>query len=381
MKIAVVHDDFIQKGGAEKLVLALLEVCPEADLYTSIISRSWGEFFAARKIRFSASFMQKLPWVEKLFRFYFPLYPLAFESFNFDGYDLVISSSARFAHGIITKPGTVHIAYINSPGRMFWEPDKYFERLGRLRKIILTPLLSYLRIWDFTSARRPDYLVANSRSASGKIEKYWGMSPAAVIYPFSESNEAASMGSPRQPRTSAQVGDGYYLVISRLNRWKRIDLAIEACNELHQSLVIIGEGPERKFLEKMSGPLTEFKGYIRDQEKWEYIRGCKALIQTQKEDFGITALEAQLVGKPVIAYGQGGSLETVIEGKTGMFFSAQTKESLIEALGIFNESSYLSSDCVKQADNFSKERFLSAFNDLVYKSAFDRRNKQPLPNP
>lgn len=367
MKIAIVHDDLIQLGGAERMVLALLEAFPNADLYASIVGRRWRRVLHEKGIKVKTSWMQKLPWVEALHRHYFPLYPLAFESFNFDGYDLVISSSARFAHSILTKPGTTHIAYINSPGRMFWEPQGYFEKSNFLEKILTTPLLSYLRIYDYFSARRPDYIIANSFSVAKKVEKYWNLKSNAVIYPFVESvhslHEAPEGYAKAFP--SGVSPSEYFLVISRLNHWKRIDLAIEACNELGLPLIIVGDGPARKGLEKAAGQKTLFLGRLSEEEKWRYIRGCRALIQTQREDFGITALEANYCGKPVIAFGQGGALETTVDGQTGTFFTDQTVPSLVEALYRFKSYTFAQRRCIEHTMKFSKETFINNFLDFI----------------
>jgi len=357
MKLALVHDDLIQHGGAERLFGAMREMWPEADLFTSLVSKKWRQALTQNS-QPQTSFMQQLPLKKALNRAYFPLYPLAFESFDLTGYDVVLSSSTRFAHGVITRPETAHICYMNSPGRMFWEPQAYFRGTPLLRKA-LSPLLGRLRVWDYAAAQRVDYFVANSGSVKRKIKKYYGRD-AEVIYPFVEL-ERFSAGS-RRGRTleisgSVPHGVGYFLVVSRLAAWKRIDIAIEACNQLKLPLVVVGEGPDRARLEKLAGPTVAFRGRLSDEGVVEYLQGAVALIFPQREDFGITPLEAMASGKPVVAYRAGGALETVISGKTGEFFYPQTERALAATLSAFRSESYLPEDCRARAEEFSRRKF------------------------
>lgn len=327
--------------------------------------------------------MQHLPFKEKLYRHYFLLYPLAFESFDLTGYDVVLSSSTRFAHGVITRPETLHICYMNTPPRMFWEPQTYFEQNAPL-SFLLSPFLSYLRMWDYSAAQRVDYFIANSKTPQARIKKYYGRE-SHIIYPFvdlvrfqnnsensvnqrvrnSGSSDILKHRSTDAPSRS-EFSD-YFLVVSRLTAWKRIDVAIEACNQLKLPLKIIGEGPDRQRLEKLAGPTVELLGRLTDEEVVSYYKSCRALIFPQKEDFGITPLEAQAAGKPVIAYKAGGALETVIEGKTGEFFYPQTVEALVKTLSHFDAAQYQSGDCYAQARKFSKERFQRELKNFVEK--------------
>ncbi|NIO20339.1 MAG: glycosyltransferase, partial [Candidatus Aenigmarchaeota archaeon] len=245
------------------------------------------------------TFMQVLPFKERLQRVYFPLYPLAFESLSFGDFDLVISSSTRFAHGIVTKPGTKHICYMHSPGRMFWEPREYFGERSKL-KILLTPALASLRLWDFAAAQRVDRFLTNSCYTAEKIKKYYHRE-AGVIYPPVDLSRF-ELGT---------EGGNYFLVVSRLLYWKRVDLAIRAAQELGVPLRIVGDGPERRRLEKLGQEQVEFLGWVSGGELATLYRGCWALVMPQEEDLGIVSIEAQAVGKPVISFRGGGALETV----------------------------------------------------------------------
>jgi glycosyltransferase involved in cell wall biosynthesis len=302
--------------------------------------------FPDRKV--ITTFMQRIPFKRQLQKVLFPLYPLAFESLDFSDYDLVISSSARFAHGVITRPETKHICYLHSPGRMFWEPDHYFGSESRL-KTLLTPALSYLRLWDHTAAQRVDQFVANSKHIAGKIKRYYGRE-AVVVYPFVDLEKFEI----RSPKSETE---DYFLVVTRLAPWKRVEIAVAAAKQAGVKLKVVGTGPDEKRLRKIAGSGVEILGGVPDEAVVELFQNCSALVMTQEEDFGITSLEAQACGKPVIAYGGGGALETVVEGKTGEFFREQTGDSLVEALKRFDPSKYRPEDCRKNAERFSKIRF------------------------
>jgi len=384
MRIAIVFDDLIQFGGAERLLLAVHGLYPNAPVYTSVASDNWLKKCVDLRIDLKTSFMQKLPFKKPLNRFYglLGLHTLAFESFKFDDFDVVLSISARFAHTIITKPDTTHICYMNSPGRMFWAPHDYFSQ-EKLSWCMAAPLLSLHRLCDYASAQRVDYFIANSLTSKERLKKYYRRD-ATVIYPFVDdllverSLPPSSLGPrPAVGGTAESLVTGvadrhndYYLVITRLNAWKRVDIAISACKKAGVKLRIIGEGPDRKRLENLSqqnGGKVEFLGYVSEQDKISAILGCTALIVTQKEDFGITALEAMSFGKPVIAYREGGALETVMEGVTGEFFDTQDAGSLAEVLSKFNALTYKPKDCKNQAGKFSKPKFLHELDEFVKK--------------
>jgi glycosyltransferase involved in cell wall biosynthesis len=369
MKIAIVFDDLVQHGGAEKLLLAVHDLYPNAPVYTSLATKDWLFICADRGIILKTSFMQALPFKKIFNRVYgiLGLHILAFESFNFDDFDVVLSISSRFAHGVVTRPATKHICYMNSPGRMFWEPFEYFDKESFLQNEVLrkmfwfffSPLLSVLRLWDFAAAQRVDYFIANSLTPQGRIKKYYQRG-SKVIYPFVDGTDV---------NLESICNKGYFLVVTRLNAWKRVDIAVEACNALGLQLKVVGEGSDRKRLGRLNRNArgVEFLGYVKEKDKYELLSNCTALIVTQKEDFGIAALEATAFGKPVVAYKQGGALETVVDGVTGKFFDAQNVESLSKALSEFDPSTYRPVDCIQQAAKFSKQRFLQELDEWVKK--------------
>ena len=369
MRIALVFDDLIQNGGAEKLFMTFLEIWPDADIFTSVISPQWESKLKLLNRNVKPSFIQKLPFAVKLNRLYAALllHPIAFELFNFTNYDLVISMSARFAHGVITKPNTCHICYINSPGRMFWEEHEYFENerlmklpiIGNLVFYLVSFNLGLLRLWDYIAAQRCDYIIANSKTPQARIKKYYNRF-STIIYPHVDF-EQINLCLKDVPNAK----EDYYLVISRLVPWKKIEIAIQACEKLNKKLVIVGEGPDRKRLQSIAKKNTEFLGYVSFEKKVELLRNCSALINTQFEDFGIVPLEAMSCGKPVIAYGKGGVLETVIPGKTGEFFFEQTVAGLTRVLTKFNPRDYDYATCVNQAKLFTKEKFVNEIKNFV----------------
>ncbi len=356
MRIALVFDDLIQFGGAERLLLALHEIWPAAPVYTSVASKRWQAVCTKLGITLKTSFLQYFPFAVKLNRFYscLLLHTLAFESFDFSEFDVVLSVSSRYAHGIITKATTTHVCYMNSPGRMFWEPFSYFEheKYGRLHKLLL-PMLSHLRVWDYAAAQRVDHFIANSRLPHARVAKYYKRQ-SKIIYPFVEDYVHG---------VSADAG--YFLVISRLLPWKRVDIAVKAFAELELPLKIVGEGPDKARLVRMAAPNIEFLGYVSDRVKCVLLQKCRAVVVTQYEDFGLVPLEAMLFGKPVIAYGKGGVLETVIPGKTGTFFVPQDVTALVQALQRFDASVYNRWGCIAQAEKFSKAAFKKQMKDFM----------------
>uniref|UniRef100_A0A831Z019 Glycosyltransferase family 4 protein n=1 Tax=candidate division WWE3 bacterium TaxID=2053526 RepID=A0A831Z019_UNCKA len=374
LKVAVGHDDLtVPYSGGDKVFATIAETFPQADIFTSMITDLWRGRLEVRsqksERKIITTFMQKIPLKRKFQKALFPLYPLAFESLDFSDYDLVISSSARFAHGVVTQPETKHICYMHSPGRMFWEPDRYFAGNPGLGKILL-PALSYLRLWDYTAAQRVDQFISNSKNIARKIKRYYGRD-AEVVYPFVDLERFTLQATgDRRPATGE-----YFLIVTRLEPWKRVRIAVEAANQAGVKLKIAGTGPDRRRLEKLTGSQKlevrskksdiEILGGVRDEELVGLYQNCTAFIMTQEEDFGITALEAQACGKPVIAYGAGGALETVAAGQTGEFFAEQTSESLAEVLKRFRPERYDPSACRKNAEKFSKERFQRELVEVV----------------
>ena len=371
MKVAIVHDDFMQWGGAERVVLAMSEIWPDAPIYTMAYDENvLPDSFPVDRLR--TSFMNR-PLIKKLFypKLFF-LDPLFFELFSFNNYDIVVSSSTRFAKSVVTQPHTKHVAFINSPPRFLWPvsegftPNDYAEGFiskmffifRPLVRLLLPLLLSILRVQDYVSAQRATKVIGNSHNVANRIHSFYKRT-ADVIYPFVELERFKSTSL-----DSIVQGD-YYLIVSRLSEHKRIDLAIEACNELNKPLKIIGTGSEREYLERIAGDSIELLGFVSDQEVEKYISGCKAFIYPQEEDFGITAIEAQASGKPVIAYKAGGAIETVIDGKTGILFTPQTKEGLMQAITEFEAKQFDPKVCIENAESFSRETFKEKMRQYI----------------
>lgn len=322
MKVAIVHDWLNQYGGAELVLEALKELFPDAPIYTSIYNpKAMPPFYQQWDIR--TSFMDKLPFVKTHHQPFLLLYPLAFESFNLSQYDLVISNKSGFCHGVITGPDTVHICYCLTPTRFVWDFHEYvkMENIGPLARKLLPLFLLFLRQWDRLAADRVDFFIAISKEVKKRIYKFYHRT-SEIIYP--------PIYTSRFHLSSEQ--DDYYLVVSRLVPYKRIDIAVEAFNLLKRPLIIVGEGRARASLEKKAGPTIRFLGRVPGEELVQLYARCKALIFPGREDFGIAPLEAQASGRPVIAYAAGGALETVLEGKTGLFFRSQIPEALAETV-------------------------------------------------
>lgn len=356
MKVALVHDDLVQWGGAERVLVALAEIFPDAPIYTSIFdtrNEILKQKFASKQI--ITSFLQNIPGWKNLYRALLPLYPLAFEQFDFSQFDLVISQTTRFAKSIITKPDTKHICYCHTPPRFLWNFSG--EKVSKL----LQPYLSLLRLYDQISSNRVDVWVAGSKNAQERIGKIYQKN-SKVIYPFIDLKRFSGIES---------FDGGYLLVISRLNQYKRVDLAIQAAEKLNKPLKIIGVGPELYNLQMLTGKANgiqsevEFLGKVGEDVLLKVLAGCSALVIAGEEDFGLTSLEAQILGKPVIAYKKGGVLETVIDGETGFLFDKQDSDSLIEALQKLDKKGYNLKSCIAQASRFSKEKFTKDFKDII----------------
>ena len=349
MKVALVHDYLNQMGGAERVVLALHELFPDAPLYTSIYDPNRVDQ-AFHNIDIRTSFMQKLPLVKKHHQPFLPLYPFAMERLDLRGYDLVLSSSSAFGKGIITGPETMHICYCHTPMRWCWNYNEYVERerLGKLSRAVLPFLITGLRVWDQTTAMRVDHFIANSPVVAERIAKYYRRESAVIPPPVEAS---------RFLFDPASEPEDYFLIVSRFMPYKRIDLAISACNRLQLPLVIIGSGRDEERLRKMAGPTIRFLGRLSDSEVLRYYAHCRALILPGEEDFGITPLEAQASGRPVIAYGAGGALASVVDGITGRFFTEQTVDSLADVLATFDERAFDTNTIRNHALEFDKPRF------------------------
>lgn len=346
MKVALVYDRVNKWGGAERVLLALKKIFPNAPLFTSVYEKKkalWAEIFDIR-----TSFLQHIPFLRSHHELVPFLMPFAFESFSFDEFDLVISVTSESAKGILTKPHTKHICICLTPTRYLWSGyEEYFS--SRIIRFFLSPLIWYLRKWDEIASSRPDEYIAISQEVSSRIKKYYRKKSNVIYPPVILKKESKTV----------EKKEDYFLVVSRFSRftqYKRIDLAIKAAKKLSLPLVVVGEGGSKMF-GQLAGPKTHFVGKVSDAALSRYYENARALIFPGFEDFGLTMVEALAHGTPVIAYGKGGALEIVEKGKTGTFFPYQTGESLTEALKSFNDKEYNSATCKKYAEKFSEKRF------------------------
>lgn len=361
MKVAIIHYWLTGMRGGEKVLESLCELFPQADIYTHVyVPEKISETIRRHPVH--TTFINKLPRVANMYQRYLPLMPLALEQLDLRGYDLVISSEAGPAKGVILRAETTHICYCHSPMRYLWDMyQDYLESSGRLTRFAFR-LFSYrLRQWDALSALRVDHFVANSNTVASRIQKCYRRD-ATVINPpvdvsfFAPANEA--------PFTHP---DAPYLCFGELVAYKRVDIAVEACSRTGRRLVVVGEGSERKRLEAMAGPTVKFTGRLEAAELKKQIEACRALLFPGLEDFGIIPLEIQAAGKPVIAYAKGGALETVVQDETGLFFKEQTASCLINTLETFEtqKTAFNPKDIIKHAQKFSKERFKQEFTAFV----------------
>jgi len=373
MRVALVHDYLNQYGGAERVLEAFCQIFPQAPIYTLLYDREkTGRAFEGRKIY--TSFLQKVPLVKSYHRPFLMLMPLAIEQFDLFQYDLVLSDSASYAKGVITRPDSLHICYCHTPIRYAWDDShKYIEEFGypSLVKKIIPFFMNYIRLWDEQAALRVDKFIANSNFVARRIKKYYHRE-TTVIHPPVKTN-LFYLVNPSDFKTSPSTwlrinsGKSYFLMVGRFLPYKRFDLAIEAFNQLGWPLKIIGDGPERKKLQREAKENIEFVGLVSDDKLRDYYAHCRAFIFPQEEDFGITAVEAMAAGRPVIAYQGGGALEIIEEGITGLFFKEQTKEHLIEALERFKPADFNPKIIRERAREFDQEKFKEKIKEFIDK--------------
>jgi len=354
LRVALVHDYLFEQGGAENVVEVFCELFPDAPVFTSIWDADTvSSVFATRDIR--TSFMQRLIRRKRYAKALLPLYPLAFERFDFAGFDLVLSSSSGFAKNVRPCDGAAHVCYCHTPAHFLWDLDNYLKT-GRasLAGALARPVIGPLRWWDQRTVGRVHTFIANSRNTAARIRATYGRE-STVVYPPIDL---------RQWRISDTVED-YYLVVSRLLPYKRVDVVIDAFNRLKKPLVIVGAGPDMRRLQRLAGADIHFLGRVHGERLRELYARATALIFPGAEDLGLTALESQASGRPVIAYRAGGALETVVEGVTGSFFAEQTAESLLETLARFDPRQYDPRHLRRHAAAFDKEVFKQRIRDVI----------------
>ena len=364
MKIALVHDWLPFIGGAERVLTNFLELYPNAPIYTTICNKSKMDGLLKEANIITSNLQKKNKEIEN-HRKLFPFMMTAIESFNLNDYDVVLSDSSSVAKGAITPPDTIHICYCHSPMRYAWEfSHEYAGKMagkGGLKAKLLSYFLTGVRLWDNASSDRVDYFIANSQNVAKRIWKHYRRE-AVVIHPPVRCNLF----------NISDIDEEYFLIVSRLQEYKRIDLAIEVFNKLGLPLVIIGDGPDRKKLEKMAKSNVKFLGRESDEVIKEHYAKCRAFLFAGEEDFGITPLEAMASGRPVIAYRKGGALETVVQNKTGVFFDNQTCEDLLQAIKKFEGMTFDKIEIRKHAETFNEQIFkekIKRFVDEKYENS------------
>lgn len=365
MKTAIVCDWLVAVGGAEKFLGHLLQCFPEADVFAVVdfVADDNRDFLHNKKVH--TTFIQKLPLAKRFYRSYLPLMPIAIEQLDVSAYDLIISSSHAVAKGVLTGPDQTHVSYVHSPMRYAWDLQHQYLHETNLDKkisgIFARIMLHKMRLWDARSAQNVDRFAANSKFIARRIQKTYRRH-AEVIYPPIEIEKF----KPRHAK------DDFFLAISRLVPYKRMDLIVDSFKNLpHQKLIVIGDGPEFAKVKSKAGSNVELLGYQSNELVIDYMQRARALIFAAQEDFGLVPVEAQSCGTPVIAFGKGGALETVRgleqENPTGIFFAEQTTDSICDAINLFvkNESQLTLENCVANANRFSPEAFSSKFKNFI----------------
>lgn len=365
----MIHEYLIRFGGAERVLLELAKMFPDAPIYVFLYDKEkMGEWFPTERVR--PSFLRCWPrFLRRRHKWLLPLMPIIPESFDLREFDLIISSSSSFAKGVVARPQALHISYCHNPARFLWDgAAEYLEQqnLGFCRRVLAEHIFSYLRLWDRAAGQRVDYFIANSRATAGRIKKYYNRE-AEIIYPPVNIAAGADWAANRR----ADIDGGYFLIVSQLAPYKKIEIAVDAFNKLGLPLIIIGEGPRKKYLRKLAGKNIQILGWLSDEEVAGYFRDCRAFIFSGEDDFGITIPEAMSWGKPVLALNAGGARETVLPGLTGEFFEAATPEVLADGVRRLQDGcgSHRYNPLVirKWAEKFSAEIFRRKFMKFVEK--------------
>lgn len=358
LKVAIVHYWLLHMRGGEKVVEALCEMYPQADIYTHVyVPDQLSDTINSHAVK--TTFIQKLPFARRFYQRYLPFMPLALEELDLTEYDVVISSESGPAKGVITRPDALHICYCHSPMRYLWDQYWIYKRgAGLITRLLMPWLCHKLRIWDVTTASRVDAFVANSNAIARRIKKFYNRE-AVVIHPPCDTRAFR--------QDNAQPRQDYYLLAGQLVSYKRPDLAVDAFNRSGKKLVVIGEGEELERLQKIAEPNIEFLGRVPYAELKRRFAECRALVFPGEEDFGIVPVEAMAAGTPVIALGRGGALDTVRDGETGLLFAEATSEALSDAVERFEleEHQFDSHQLSQWSETFSIDAFKSAFSDLV----------------
>lgn len=370
MRVAIVHYWLVGMRGGEKVVEALCRMYPQADLYTHVVApdRLSAEL-AGRHIR--TTFIQRLPGSVRHYQKYLPLMPLALEQLDLRDYDLVISSESGPAKGVLTRADSAHVCYCHSPMRYLWDfQQDYLDNAGAFMRFCMRPLFHYLRMWDVASSFRVDRYVANSRNVSRRIAKHWRRESVVVHPPVACSEFLPDVmdAIPAGPVADIVQSGGYYLCLGQLTAYKRVDLAVRACKAMGCRLIVVGEGEERTMLERAAlGADVVFLGRCSAAEIKALYANCRALLFPGEEDFGLVPVECMAAGRPVVAFGRGGALETVLDGRTGLFFDEQKESSLCEALERFEsmEAGFAAETIITHARKFDASVFEAGFEREV----------------
>ena len=366
-RVALIHDFLLDVRGAERVFLALCDLFPDADLFTAVYDERGTEGrFAAR--RPTTSFLQRVRPDARTFRVLLPLYPYAMEALDLSGYDLVVSSSSAWAHGVIADADAVHVCYCHNPFRYAWNARE--ATLAGRSPVVRTGLAMIFqrwRQWDWIAAQRVDTYVANSETTRKRVKRYFGRE-ARVLYPPVETARF----------TPGAVADDY-VVLSELMPHKRIDLAVEAFNELRLPLTVVGNGPDARRLRRIAGPNIRFTGRVSDEDAAALLSSARALVVTATEEFGIAAVEAQAAGRPVIALREGGARETIVEGETGAFFDRPDPAALVAAVRAFDPLAVDPEACVANASRFDVSHFRHGVRALVDRALEEELPPRPRP--
>jgi glycosyltransferase involved in cell wall biosynthesis len=351
--------------GGEKVLEVLCQLYPDATIFT-LLHKKGSVSHLIERMEIKTSFIQKFPFAASKYRYYLPFFPTAIELFNLEEFDIIISSSHCVAKGAIIPQNSLHICYCHTPMRYAW--NMYYEyfnkqQVGLISRITIPFFINYLRIWDIVSSNRVDYFIANSKNVSQRIKKFYNRS-SVVIHPPIDTDFF-------QPGI---LKKDFFLIVSALAPYKKISLAIETFNQLKAPLKVVGIGSEFRRLKKMAKSNIEFLGWVSNEELLELYQQCRAFIFPGEEDFGICPLEAQACGKPVVAFARGGILETIIDGKTGVFFHKPTVDALTQAIDKVEKISFNKESIRQNALRFSKEKFKQKICEYI-KECLEKHNK------